>query len=75
MSRLRRLLARAQPGDAEVDILRGIAAAIIERRSERAGARAADRIALPLRAATIMFDRLREDIRCVLERDPAARSP
>ena len=37
MSRLRRLLARAQPGDAEVDILRGIAAAIIERRSERAG--------------------------------------
>jgi tRNA/rRNA methyltransferase len=37
MSRLRRLLARAQPSDAEVDILRGIAAAIIERRAERAG--------------------------------------
>ena len=37
MSRLRRLLARAQPSDAEVDILRGIAAAIIERRSERIG--------------------------------------
>jgi tRNA/rRNA methyltransferase len=37
MSRLRRLLARAQPSDAEVDILRGIAAAIIERRTERAG--------------------------------------
>ena len=37
MSRLRRLLARAQPSDAEVDILRGIAAAIIERRAERVG--------------------------------------
>jgi len=37
MSRLRRLLARAQPSDAEVDILRGIAAAIVERRSERVG--------------------------------------
>jgi tRNA/rRNA methyltransferase len=37
MSRLRRMLARAQPSDAEVDILRGVAAAIIERRSERAG--------------------------------------
>jgi tRNA/rRNA methyltransferase len=37
MSRLRRLLARAQPSDAEVDILRGIAAAIVERRAERAG--------------------------------------
>jgi len=37
MSRLRRLLARAQPTDAEVDILRGIAAAVIERRSDRSG--------------------------------------
>jgi tRNA/rRNA methyltransferase len=37
LSRLRRLLARAQPSDAEVDILRGIAAAIIERRRDRAG--------------------------------------
>ncbi len=37
MSRLRRLLARAQPTDAEVDILRGIAAAVVERRSERRG--------------------------------------
>lgn len=37
MSRLRRLLARARPSDAEVDILRGIAAAIVERRSERIG--------------------------------------
>ncbi len=37
MSRLRRLLARAQPSDEEVDILRGIAAAIVERRAERAG--------------------------------------
>ncbi len=43
MSRLRRLLARAQPGDAEVDILRGIAAAIVERRSERAGRKRARR--------------------------------
>ena len=37
MSRLRRLLARAQPSTAEVDILRGICAAIIERKSDRAG--------------------------------------
>jgi len=37
MSRLRRLLARAQPTDAEIDILRGIAAAIVERRTDRAG--------------------------------------
>jgi tRNA/rRNA methyltransferase len=37
MSRLRRLLARAQPSDAEADILRGIAAAIIQRRAERVG--------------------------------------
>ena len=37
MSRLRRLLARAQPSDAEVDILRGIAAAIIQRRADRIG--------------------------------------
>ncbi len=43
MSRLRRLLTRAQPSDAEVDILRGIAAAIIERRSERAGRKHARR--------------------------------
>jgi tRNA/rRNA methyltransferase len=37
MSRLRRLLARAQPSDAEVDILRGIAAAVVQRRDERVG--------------------------------------
>ena len=37
MSRLRRLLARAQPSDTEVDILRGIAAAMIRRRAERVG--------------------------------------
>jgi tRNA/rRNA methyltransferase len=37
MSRLRRLLARAQPSETEVDILRGIAAAIVERRGDRAG--------------------------------------
>ena len=43
MSRLRRLLARAQPSEAEVDILRGIAAAIVERRSERAGRKRARR--------------------------------
>jgi tRNA/rRNA methyltransferase len=40
MSRLRRLLARAQPSEVEVDILRGIAAAIIQRRAERVGRRA-----------------------------------
>lgn len=39
MSRLRRLLARAHPTVSEVDILRGIAAAIIARKSERAGRR------------------------------------
>lgn len=37
MARLRRLLARAQPTASEIDILRGIAAAIIRRKSERAG--------------------------------------
>lgn len=37
MPRLRRLLARAQPTASEVDILRGIAAAIIRRKSERGG--------------------------------------
>ncbi len=37
MARLRRLIARAQPTATEVDILRGIAAAIIERKSERVG--------------------------------------
>jgi len=36
---LRRLLARAQPTASEVDILRGICAAIITRKSERAGAK------------------------------------
>jgi tRNA/rRNA methyltransferase len=40
LARLRRLLTRAQPTASEVDILRGIAAAIIQRKSERAGARA-----------------------------------
>ncbi len=37
MARLRRLLTRAQPTASEVDILRGIAASIIARKSERAG--------------------------------------
>jgi tRNA/rRNA methyltransferase len=37
MSRLRRLLGRARPTPSEIDILRGIAAAIVERKSERAG--------------------------------------
>jgi tRNA/rRNA methyltransferase len=37
MSRLRRLITRAQPSAKEIDILRGIAAAIIERKSERVG--------------------------------------
>lgn len=43
MSRLRRLLARAQPTDAEVDILRGVAAAIVERRAGRVGRKGARR--------------------------------
>jgi tRNA/rRNA methyltransferase len=37
MPRLRRLLNRARPTQTELDVLRGIAAAIIESRSERAG--------------------------------------
>lgn len=37
MARLRRLLARAQPTASEIDILRGIAAAIIRRKSDRVG--------------------------------------
>lgn len=39
MARLRRLLARAQPTASEVDILRGVAAAIIQRKSDRAGSK------------------------------------
>jgi tRNA/rRNA methyltransferase len=39
LSRLRRLLARAHPTASEVDILRGICAAIITRKGERAGSR------------------------------------
>ena len=41
MARLRRLLTRAQPTAAEVDILRGIAAAISARKSERVGRKSA----------------------------------
>jgi tRNA/rRNA methyltransferase len=37
MARLRRLLARAQPTATEIDILRGLAAAMIQPRRERAG--------------------------------------
>jgi tRNA/rRNA methyltransferase len=37
MARLRRLINRARPTPTELDVLRGIAAAIIESRSERAG--------------------------------------
>jgi tRNA/rRNA methyltransferase len=43
MARLRRLLTRAQPTVSEVDILRGIAAAIIARKCERAGRKKAAR--------------------------------
>lgn len=39
LARLRRMLTRAQPTASEVDILRGIAAAIIQRKSERVGTR------------------------------------
>jgi tRNA/rRNA methyltransferase len=39
MSRVRRLLARAYPTASEVDILRGICAAIIQRKTERAGSK------------------------------------
>ena len=39
LSRVRRLLARAHPTASEVDILRGICAAIIKRKSERTGAK------------------------------------
>jgi tRNA/rRNA methyltransferase len=37
MPRLRRLLNRARPTQTEVDVLRGVTAAIIESRAERAG--------------------------------------
>jgi tRNA/rRNA methyltransferase len=37
MARLRRLFARAHPTASEVDILRGICAAIVQRKSDRAG--------------------------------------
>jgi tRNA/rRNA methyltransferase len=39
LSRVRRLLARAHPTASEVDILRGICAAIIKRKNERAGSK------------------------------------
>ena len=39
LPRVRRLLARAQPTASEVDILRGIYAAIIQRKTERAGSK------------------------------------
>lgn len=39
LPRLRRLLARAQPTASEVDILRGVCAAIVRRKSERAGSK------------------------------------
>lgn len=39
MARLRRLLNRARPTATEIDILRGIAAAILRRKSDRAGSR------------------------------------
>jgi tRNA/rRNA methyltransferase len=38
-ARLRRLFGRARPTASEIDILRGIAAAIIERKSDRAGSK------------------------------------
>lgn len=41
LARLRRLLTRARPTATEVDILRGIAAAIIERKSARVGRKSA----------------------------------
>ena len=40
ISRLRRLFGRARPTASEIDILRGIAAAIVERKDERAGRKA-----------------------------------
>lgn len=43
LSRLRRLLARAQPTQSEIDILRGICAAIIKRKSERVGSKSPGR--------------------------------
>ena len=43
MSRLRRLLTRAQPTPSEIDVLRGICAAIIKRKSERAGSKSPGR--------------------------------
>lgn len=43
LSRLRRLFGRAQPTPSEIDILRGICAAIIKRKSERAGSKSPGR--------------------------------
>ncbi len=37
MPRLRRLLGRASPTQTEVDLLRGVLAAVIEARADRAG--------------------------------------
>jgi tRNA/rRNA methyltransferase len=43
MARLRRLLNRARPTATEIDILRGIAAAILQRKSDRAGTKSVGR--------------------------------
>jgi tRNA/rRNA methyltransferase len=43
LARLRRLLARANPTASEIDILRGICAAIIQRKSDRAGSKSPPR--------------------------------
>lgn len=43
LARLRRLLTRAQPTQAEVDIVRGICAAIVRPKAQRAGSKSPDR--------------------------------
>ncbi len=71
MPRLNQALNRARVTDEEVHILRGIAARALAAPAG-SSARAYTGSVTPKHAA--MFSRLREDIACILERDPAARS-
>jgi len=76
MPRLNQALNRARVTDEEVHILRGIArrsrATPVSSRTARNRRHAYTGASLS--AAIIMFSRLREDIACIRERDPAARS-
>ncbi len=63
MTRLRRLYGRASISKLEMNILRGILTETQKRRARRSRS-----------GGEVMLARMREDIRCVFQRDPAART-